>query len=145
MERFTQALRSRLGMGLSLVGRQVFDRQIQVRYGTVRDQPDYDDAWTYALLSESRVFFDAGCHQGWFSLLGCLQDANRKVVAIDANPSALAIAAENLFLNGFSSQVRFVLAFVSDAEDQSLDFYTSLEEYIIGSDCQLGEEFVISK
>jgi FkbM family methyltransferase len=119
-----QALRARLGLPPSWETRKVLGIPIKVRHGIVRAMPDYDDGWTYALLTEAKTFVDVGCNLGWFSLLACLQNPNKKVIAIDANPLALAITAENLFANGFSHQIRFVLAFLSSLDEGEVDFYT---------------------
>src|SRR5205823_6639255 len=86
-------------------------------------QPDKDEGWLYALIQGCSVFYDVGCNWGVYSLLACATSPNRRAIALDANPEALAIAAHNLFLNGISDRVRFGLGFVSNTEDEQVDFY----------------------
>ncbi len=121
---FLKALRSRLGFQPSIVTEEVLNYRIRVREGVRGEYSDYDDAWAYALLTDSSVMFDVGCNVGFFTLLACLTNPARKIIAIDANAAALTITAENLFLNAISMQARFVLAFVSDTEDEEKTFFT---------------------
>jgi FkbM family methyltransferase len=98
-------------------------RTVATRHGTIHDRPDYDYGWAFALIHGSTTFFDVGCNVGLETLLACLDRPTRPVLAIDANPRALAIAAENLFLNGFAQRVRFALGFVGNADSGVADFY----------------------
>ena len=107
-----------------MVHKQILGHDIEVCYGTIRDKADYDDGWLYSLISQCSVMFDVGCNIGLFSLLACLDNSHRKVVAIEANAEALTTTANNLFNNGFSQQIQFVLAFVSDSVNKNIDFYT---------------------
>ncbi len=122
-ERLISSIRTRLGLPPALVTRRVLGRTVRVRHGSVRDIPDYDDGWMLAMLGRATVFIDAGCNLGWLSLLSCLENAARQVVCIDANPQALSFAAENLFINGYSSRIRFVQSFLSDQDGETVDFY----------------------
>lgn len=121
--RFIQSLRSRLGYGPGLVRRELLGRAVVTRYGTIHDRPDYDYGWAYALVHRCSVLFDVGCNLGLETLMACVDRPGRPVLAIDANPRALAVAAENLFLNGFAQQVRFALGFVGATDGQAVDFY----------------------
>ncbi len=123
-ERIYQALRCRLNFGPSLVKRNVLGRDVKVRFGVVPEKPDYDEAWTYYLISQSSVMFDVGCNVGWCLLLACIDNPERRIVAFDANPKAMIAAGETLFLNGYAEQVQFVLGFTSNVEKEKVDFFT---------------------
>lgn len=123
-KRLLTSVRSRIGLPPPIVHSSVLGANVKVRAGTFTPQPDYDDGWLYALITQCAVFFDVGSNVGEMSLIACLDNPQRRVVAMDANSNALAIAAENLFLNGFSKQVRFVLGFLSDTEDEEIEFFT---------------------
>jgi FkbM family methyltransferase len=124
LEKALQALRSHLGLGTSIERRSLLGKQISIRYGVVRDKPDYDDGWLYLLIHQSRNYLDVGCNNGTELLVSALDDPNRPMVAIDANPKALAIAAETLILNGLSGGTLFVPAFVGASDTEEVDFYT---------------------
>jgi FkbM family methyltransferase len=121
-ERLYQSARSRLGLGPSLVTREVAGRRLKLRYGTVPPEPEKDDGWAYFLISECSSLLDVGCNVGFDAVLACALGA--KALAVDANPAALAVAAENLFLNGFANQVGFFLGFAGDSDGEELAFYT---------------------
>jgi FkbM family methyltransferase len=123
-DRLLSSVRSRLGLQPAIVRSSVLGTEVKVRDGTFPRSPDYDDAWLYALITHCNVFFDVGSNLGEMSLLACLDNPLRNVVVMDANPSALATAAENLFLNGFSRRVRFVQAFIADTENEEVEFFT---------------------
>lgn len=121
--RLTHVLRSRLGYGPGLVRREFLGKPVTTRHGMIHDRPDYDYGWAYALIHQCSVFFDVGCNVGLESFMACVDRPGRPVLAVDANPRALAIAAENLFLNGFAQQVRFALGFVGDEVGPMVDFH----------------------
>lgn len=122
--RLKQSVRSRLGIGPSVVSQRLLGHDVKARFGLTKGKPDYDYGWVYALITQCAAMLDVGCNVGLDSLVACLDDPQRQVVAIDANPRALATAAENLFLNNISRQVRFVLGFVSDRDDTEVNFFT---------------------
>jgi FkbM family methyltransferase len=124
LEKALQALRIHLGLGTSIVRRSLLGKQISVRYGVVRDKADYDDGWLYLLIHQSGSYLDVGCNNGTELLVSALDDPNRPMVAIDANPTALAIAAETLILNGLSGKTLFVPAFVGASDAEEVEFYT---------------------
>lgn len=122
--RLTHMLRSRLGYGPGLVRREFLGQTVTTRHGTIHDRSDYDYGWAYTLIHQSTVFFDVGCNVGLETLMACVdQPGGRSVLAIDANPLALAVAAENLFRNGFAQQVRFALGFVGNKIGSVVDFH----------------------
>jgi FkbM family methyltransferase len=118
-------LSSLLNSESSIVDKQLLNFHIRFCKKFPLDVPDYDDAWIYAVMMQSKDVFDIGCNCGFFSVLACLTDASRKVVAADANPEVLSTASRMLFLNGISEQVRFVLGFVSDKENLEEILYTT--------------------
>lgn len=119
-----QSIRSRLGLPPSWIRVQLLNRMVLVRHGTIREIPDYDDAWTTSLINQSSIFFDVGCNLGWFSLISCITNPERRVIAIDPNPNALMITAQNLFHNGYAQQVTFVLSFMEDSDGVDVLFHT---------------------
>ena len=92
--------------------------------GTLRKKPDYDDAWLYALSQEASLIFDIGCNIGQSSLLMMHNNDVQEMLLVDPNPIALSQAAQNLILNGLSSNVHFVCAFASNKSDENIEFFT---------------------
>lgn len=90
------------------------------------DEPDYDDAWILALGAHSRIAFDVGANIGKSAFLLLLANKIEELFLIDPNPMALSIAAENMIRNNLSRHIRFINAFISDAENESLKLYTVL-------------------
>lgn len=119
-----ERLRTSFASRLTYETVEVLNRPATVRRGTVNGKLDYDTGWTSALLARSRSFLDIGCNVGTWPMLAKLSDATRRVVAVDANPKALAITADNLISNGFDD-VSLCLAFVSDSGVEELDFYAA--------------------
>ena len=74
--------------------------EVSVREGALRPCPDYDDAWLLPVPSVPSAVFDIGANQGYDALLVLLSGGQRQVVLVEANPAALARAAENLIRNG---------------------------------------------
>ena len=122
MNRIANVIRSRIGPP-PLERAELSGHTVTLCHGTRGRQADKDEGWLYALITNCRSFFDVGCNCGLYSVLACVTDPARKAVAFDANPEALAITARNLFLNGISGQVRFVLGFVGAKADEEVDFY----------------------
>lgn len=110
---------------MPIVSQTVLGRTLHVRFGTVREQTDYDDAWLLACALRAEVIFDIGANVGYDALLATLSGRLRQIVLVEANPTALAMAAENLILNGVSGDARFVAAFADEAPDRSMRFWTS--------------------
>lgn len=99
-------------------------RELRVRAGTFEETPDYDDAWFVALARESHSLFDIGCNVGEMSIIFALLNHDGPSVAVDANPLALGVAAENLLANGLGGLSRFVAAFAEARPDATVDFFT---------------------
>jgi len=98
-------------------------RDLVVREGSLNDGPDYDDSWLFACAQRAKVAFDVGANVGQSALLMLCANV-AEVTLIEANPTALAIAADNLIRNQLSARARFVSAFASDASDQTVDLWT---------------------
>ena len=88
---------------------------------TVRLKPDYDDAWLAACARRASVFFDVGANVGFHSVVAAVVGV-RKLVLIEPNPVALAVAAQNLIRNQLSDEARFIPAFASEVTGNELDF-----------------------
>lgn len=107
-----------------LVRHTCCDVTLRVRRGSLRQSPDYDDAWLLACAQRANAVFDVGANVGQSALL-CLALAGVKtVVLVDAGEKALSVAAENLIVNGLSARARFVCAFASDRDGEEQDFWT---------------------
>ena len=48
----------------------------------------------------------------------------KNIVLVDPNPNALSKAAENIILNNFAHKARFINAFLSEKNGETVDFYT---------------------
>lgn len=95
-----------------------------VRSGTI-DDGDYDDAWMFALAHHATVIFDIGSNIGQ-SAFNMLQAPTVEcIVLVDPAPLALTIAADTLIRNGMGHRIKFVNAFVSDKEEEIINFYTT--------------------
>lgn len=116
--------RSLLGGSSPYEDVQLLGETVRVRTGTIHAQPDYDDAWALFLLRQAVVFVDIGCNRGRFGLMSVIDAPERRLLSIDASREALAIAAENLVLNGRADQLRFVWGFVSDTQGE-IQFWTT--------------------
>ncbi len=102
----------------------ILDKEYKVITNTIRSKADKDDAWLFALSRDCNYIFDIGSNIGQAALLMLYHDGIKKMILVDPNPSALSMAAENIIHNNQSMRTEFVTAFVSDACDQTVDFYT---------------------
>lgn len=122
---FANYLSTRKDIQISrLVEEDILGKTYRVIKGTIRKNPDYDDAWLFALSREAKIIFDIGCNIGQSSLLMLHDNAIHKLLLVDPNPLALSQAAQNLIMNGYSSKACFVCAFVSDKPGEELEFFT---------------------
>lgn len=122
-QRIRVAMGCRFGMP-PLIPCKLVGTDLILRAGTMRTQPDYDDAWVQACASRGHIIYDVGANVGYDSLVMCLSANVGEIVLVDPNPTALSIAAENLIRNGMSQNARFVCAFVSDKADEHVVFHT---------------------
>lgn len=107
-----------------LVNGTILQDKYYVREGTIKEKPDYDDAWLYFLAKKAKFIFDIGCNIGQSALI--INSANKKVklLMVDPNPAALSIAAENLIRNDLILNSYFSCNFVSDISDKRIEFFT---------------------
>jgi len=99
-------------------------KNYKVIKGSLRLKADKDDAWLFALSGQCQYIFDIGCNIGQAAIMMLHHKSIRKIILVDPNPAALSVAAENLIHNNLSIKANFVTAFISDAIDQSIEFYT---------------------
>jgi len=124
LRKLEASVRSRLGLPSPWTREQVLGRDVEVRWGTIRPEVDYDDAWLYACLQRAKIVFDVGANVGGASLIGLLCPNVEQVVLIEANPDALSVAAQNLIRNHLSDRARFVAAFADEVSDRVVEFWT---------------------
>lgn len=118
-------LRSILGRPPRLVSANVLGQAVVVREGSIRPEPDYDDAWLVACALRSSVVFDVGTNTGQAALEMLIANpAITEMVLIEPNVDALVVAAENLIRNAKALRTRFVAAFASATEGDPIEFWT---------------------
>lgn len=123
--RLRRSLRHRLGLPPALVKGQLLGQEVLTREGTIRAQPDYDDAWIAACATNATTIFDVGANVGYDALLMLIKSNGiEELVAIEANTEALVICAENMLRNGFGLCTRYVSAFASDKSDEHVQLWT---------------------
>jgi FkbM family methyltransferase len=125
MERLKASCRSRLGLPPPWIRRHLAGRELVVRYGTIRDLPEPDEAWLLSLALHSRIVVDVGANVGQAALIVLLADTAQELVLVEPNAEALASAAENLLRNGLAGRVRFVCAAATDIRDSKVTLWTA--------------------
>src|SRR5262249_5801484 len=103
----------------------VLGRDLQLRTGTFRKIPDYDDAWILACAQHATHVFDVGSNVGYDAILLLAGAPIERIALIEPNPEALAIAADNLIRNHFSARANFVAAFASDSARERVTLWTT--------------------
>ncbi|NJL95514.1 MAG: FkbM family methyltransferase, partial [Anaerolineae bacterium] len=83
-----------------------------------------DAAWMRACAEAAALIFDLGANTGYTALWMLQAPAVQEVVLVEANPRALALAAEHLILNGESLRARFVAGFAGAEAGRQVQFYT---------------------
>lgn len=122
--RVQASLQDRLGLPLPWVESELLGRRLHVRYGTLRAEPDKDDAWLLACALRAEDVLDVGANVGQSALLMLRSASVRSIVLVDPNPDALSVAAEQLIHNHLSDGARFVTAFVAEREGETVEFWT---------------------
>ena len=125
VERMNASLRHRLRLPLAWVEQDLLGTKLRVRNGTLRDEVDKDDAWLVACACRAHSVVDVGANLGQAALLILRSASVDQIILVDANKSALSIAAENLIHNGFSHMARFVCGFASSADGEAVEFWAS--------------------
>lgn len=103
----------------------ILDKVYTVVKGSIREKPDYDDAWLLALAKDAHKVFDIGCNLGQSALLILHSGQVNEILLVDPDPDALSKAAQNLIYNNWSQQARFKCAFVSNKQDEQIYFYST--------------------
>ena len=105
----------------TLAGHHVFGTP-----AVLRQSPDYDDGWLYALAKHHARIMDVGANRGFTALLASVagDPKTRRLLLVDANPAALGVACQNLCMNGFGKGVVFHRGLVSDEVGKDMDFFT---------------------
>ena len=116
--------RLQLGIPSPLAAETILDHTFVVRQGTIRRPSDLDDAWFLALAQHSERIFDIGANVGYTALLASLSAQLELIILVDANPNALAVAAENLIRNYLEAKARFLCAFVGGEQGREVRFWT---------------------
>ena len=99
-------------------------KNIKAIKGCIRINNDMDDVWFNKLSQNSEKIFDIGCNVGYTSLVALSNDNVKKVLMVDPNPEALALASKNVISNNYIHKTSSFLGFVSDQNDSELEFYT---------------------
>ena len=104
-----------------LAGRRIFGTPAVLRL-----DPDYDDAWLFALASYHKNIMDVGANRGFTALLASLAGApdTKRLLLVDANPAALGVACQNLTMNGFGKGIVFQRGLVADEVGKEVEFFT---------------------
>lgn len=102
----------------------LFGKDLRVRRGTIPTVSDYDDAWFAFLAADAQTVFDVGCNIGFMTMVSLASNSDSTIVAVDANPLAVAAAAESVVRNGFGLRVSFASAFVGSSVDEAVEFFT---------------------
>lgn len=102
-------VRSRLGIRSRLIQRRFLGRDLIVRDGAIREQPDYDDAWLLACALRAEIVFDVGANVGQAALIELSSATVREVILIEASPEASLLRRRLLSAAG-SQRERGLLA-----------------------------------
>ncbi|MEZ5330159.1 MAG: FkbM family methyltransferase [Verrucomicrobiales bacterium] len=102
------------------------DRRVFATDGTCRPDPDYDDAWYFALAARHSTIMDVGANRGFTALLALLAGNadNKRLLLVDANSEALGVACQNVCRNGFGKNVSYQQGLVSDVTGKQVNFFT---------------------
>jgi FkbM family methyltransferase len=117
-------LHSLLKVPPPLVTIRFLERDWTIHDGAIRQTPDYDDAWLAACAAHAKTVLDIGANKGQAAMIILLNDNVEKIVLVDPNPSALAVAASNLIHSNVSHKAAFIRAFVSERDDENVRFWT---------------------
>ncbi|HET6386073.1 MAG TPA: FkbM family methyltransferase [Armatimonadota bacterium] len=125
VNRVIARIRQRLGIPAPWDEILVLGRNYMVRSDAFRrDGVDYDRAWFLACALHSHVIYDVGANTGENAPIAFSNNELKELVMVDANPAALAAAAEMLVHNHLSDRARFVCAFAGDVENSTIRFWT---------------------
>lgn len=111
-------------MEIPVINTKLGRGQLKAVKGTIRPNPDKDDAWLFWLMGHFEYIYDIGANIGLSALYAKIQNVEKRLLLVDPNPEALSIAAKNLIINGWSGRCHFECAFVSERSQEKVRFYT---------------------
>ena len=103
---------------------KLFGHNLKVTKEIKRKRIERDYAWLFHLAKHSENFYDVGCNVGYISLITAVLPNSKSIIALDPNPEAMSITAQNLIINGFGYKCKFITAFISDKSDKEVKFFT---------------------
>jgi FkbM family methyltransferase len=103
---------------------ELLGHNLKVTKDIKRKRIERDYPWLFHLAKHSEHFYDVGCNVGYISLIAAVLPNSKYIVALDPNPEAMSITAQNLIINGFGIKCKFITAFISDKSDQEVKFFT---------------------
>lgn len=109
---------------MNIVESRIGKHKLKVVRGSIREEPDQDDAWFFKLADMYDNIIDVGANIGVTALMAKVQHPDRKLLLIDPNPEAITIAARNLFVNKWERNVQFKVSLISNTRGEKLKFYT---------------------
>ncbi|MCX8148586.1 FkbM family methyltransferase [Thermaurantimonas aggregans] len=92
--------------------------------GTIRTKPVQDDAWLFWLMGQFEDIYDIVVNIGLSSLYAKIQNPDKRLLLVDPNREAIALAAKNLIVNGWIGRCQFEYTFVSHQAGKLIPFYT---------------------
>jgi FkbM family methyltransferase len=122
--RLRSYLHSLLKVAPPLINIRFLERDWTIHAGAIREIADYDDAWLAACAAHAHTVLDIGANKGQAAMIILLNETVERIVLVDPNPSALAVAASNLIHSNVSHKASFIRAFVSNRDDENVKFWT---------------------
>ncbi len=92
--------------------------------GIVNKKADKDDAWWYALSNKHENIYDIGANVGYSAILATINKPEKRILLIDPNKDAIALAKTNLEINGLGTNKEYMTAFISDNTGAHVKFFT---------------------
>lgn len=124
VKRLQSRLYSHLRLPQPLEHTRILNRSLVVRRGTVRERPDYDDAWLFACAANAISIMDVGSNIGQAAVLMLSTGHVQAITLIEANPEALIVASENVLRNFAAIDIHLVCAFAGSLEGEVVQFWT---------------------
>ena len=125
IKKLAGGLKTLLGFsGPKIVPGVIAGVSLQTSSGTIRREADQDDAWFFYLAGRSKHLYDIGANVGYTALLANVQGKVERLLLVDPNPEALALAAQNLILNNLAQRCEFDNFFLNNKLDEKIEFFT---------------------
>lgn len=80
--------RSLLNLPSPFVEAKIFEKNFHVREGTIREKPDYDDAWLFACAAQSGSIFYIGSNIGQSAFLELYSDKVEHLLLVEPTLSS---------------------------------------------------------